>query len=81
MGINWVARGTCYTKTEGTELGGIEGAETGFFAGVMLAPTMEKASQGSFNAAYFSSSPELLSPETKHYLILFRFLRNETYLF
>ena len=25
------------------------------------------------NAAYFSSSPELLSPETKHYLVLFVF--------
>ena len=24
MSVNWIARGTCYTKTEGTELGGIE---------------------------------------------------------
>ena len=24
MSVNWVACGTCYTKTEGTELGGIE---------------------------------------------------------
>ena len=30
MSLNWVAYGTCYTKSEGTELGGIEGAETGF---------------------------------------------------
>ena len=28
--VNWVTCGTCYTKTEGTELGGIEGAESGF---------------------------------------------------
>ena len=30
MRVNWVACGTCYTKTEGTELRGNEGAETGF---------------------------------------------------
>ena len=31
MRVNWVAcGGTCYTKTEGTELRGNEGAETGF---------------------------------------------------
>ena len=30
VSVNWVACGTCYTKTEGTELGGIEGVETGF---------------------------------------------------
>ena len=24
MSVSWVAYGTCYTKTEGTELGGIE---------------------------------------------------------
>ena len=24
VGVNWVGCGTCYTKTEGTELGGIE---------------------------------------------------------
>ena len=30
MSENWVVCGTCFTKTEGTELGGIEGAETGF---------------------------------------------------
>ena len=24
MSVNWVAYGTCYTKTEGTELGGTE---------------------------------------------------------
>ena len=24
MSVNWVACGTCYTKTEGTELGSIE---------------------------------------------------------
>ena len=24
MSVNWVAWDTCYTKTEGTELGGIE---------------------------------------------------------
>ena len=27
VSINWVACGTCYTKTEGTELGGIEGPQ------------------------------------------------------
>ena len=30
MSVNWVAGGTCYTKTEDTELGGFEGTETGF---------------------------------------------------
>ena len=30
VSVNWVACGTYYTKTEGTELGGIEGTETGF---------------------------------------------------
>ena len=24
MSVHWVACGTCYTKTEGTELGGVE---------------------------------------------------------
>ena len=24
VSVNWVACGTCYTKTEGTELGGVE---------------------------------------------------------
>ena len=28
VGVNWVACSACYTKTVGTELGGIEGAET-----------------------------------------------------
>ena len=30
VSVTWVACGTCYTKTEGTEVGGIEAAETGF---------------------------------------------------
>ena len=30
VSLNWVACGTCYTNTEDTELGGIEGAESGF---------------------------------------------------
>ena len=30
VSVDWVACGTCYTKAEDTELGGIEGAETGF---------------------------------------------------
>ena len=30
MSVNLVACGKCYTKTEGTELGGNECAETGF---------------------------------------------------
>ena len=38
----------------------------------------KKGARGSSsNAAYFSSFSELLSPETKHYLVLFPFLRNE----
>ena len=31
MSVNWVACGACYTKTEGTELGGIEDDEVSFF--------------------------------------------------
>ena len=30
VSVDWVACGTQYTKTEGTELGGIEGSKTGF---------------------------------------------------
>ena len=30
MSVNWAACGTCHTKTEGTELGGIEGAKLDF---------------------------------------------------
>ena len=30
MSVNWVYCGTCYTKSQDTELGGIEGAESGF---------------------------------------------------
>ena len=29
VSVNWVTCGTCYTKIEGNELGGIEGAKTG----------------------------------------------------
>ena len=35
VSVKWIASGTCYTKTEGTELGGIEGAENWIFLGVM----------------------------------------------
>ena len=30
VSVNWAASSTCYTKEDGTELGGIEGAESGF---------------------------------------------------
>ena len=30
VSVNWVAYGACYTKKEATELGGIEGVESGF---------------------------------------------------
>ena len=30
VSVNWVYCGTCYTKSQDTELGGIEGAESGF---------------------------------------------------
>ena len=31
MNVHWVACGTCYTKTEGTELGGIELQRSSYF--------------------------------------------------
>ena len=33
MSVHWVACGTCYTKTEGTELGGIELQRSSFSSG------------------------------------------------
>ena len=43
MSVDWVACNTCYTKTEGTDLGGIERTELAF-PGVM--PKIKKSLVG-----------------------------------